>query len=158
MKQLPVITRIWHVEAHVYEKKHDQTICSSLKKVCNSVPCPSTLFLSPGNIYHTTWLGWAAYVFWKYKLCHQSFMVWQQTCNYTTQQALAVHQGRHSPTQHNQVANLYWSQTKTWAIKQPTLWRTKLGLARTYSPEWSEPCLSSLHLQARWEGSTCTLS
>lgn len=59
-------------------KKHNQTTCSSLKKVCNSVPCHNTLFLSPGNIYHTTWLGlWAAYVFWKYKLCHQSFMVWQ---------------------------------------------------------------------------------
>lgn len=43
----------------MYMKKHDQTICSSLKEVYNSVPCPNTLFLSPGNIYHTTWLGWA---------------------------------------------------------------------------------------------------
>lgn len=61
----------------MYMKKHDQTICSSLKEVYNSIPCPNTLFLSPGSIYHTTWLGWAAYVFWKYKLCHQSFIVWQ---------------------------------------------------------------------------------
>lgn len=77
------------------KKKHDQTRCSSLKEVYNSVPCPNTLFLSPGSIYHTTWLG----IFWKYKLCHQSLLIRQWTCHYPTLQAPAAHQGRHKPAQ-----------------------------------------------------------
>lgn len=142
----------------MYMKKHDQTICSSLKEVYNSVPCPNTLFLSPGNIYHTTWLGWAPLCILKIQIMPsviRSMTASSQLHNFGSSRS-APRQAQPSPKCRHRAAGLshcYPSKKKSQAVKQLTPWRTKPGPALALWPGWKKPRLSVLPPQARKEGS-----